>query len=65
MSGSLYPSQFVVKKPERKLGQAQMRDLLKANEVTDEIKQHEDFIFTFQVLDLASCGLIELSVANL
>ena len=35
-----------------------MRDLLKANEVIDEIKQHEDFTLTFRVLDLTSCGLI-------
>ena len=42
-----------------------MRDLLKANEVIDEIKQHEDFIFTFRVLDLISCGFIGVSDASL
>ena len=35
-----------------------MRDLLKANEVIDEIKQHE-------VLDLTSCGLIGVPNASL
>ena len=42
-----------------------MRDLLKANEVIDEIKQHEDFPFTFRILDLTSCGLIGVSDASL
>ena len=42
-----------------------MRDLLKANEVIDEIKQHEDFTVTFRVLDLTSCGLIGVSDASL
>ena len=41
-----------------------MRDLLKANEVIDEIKQHEDFTLTFRVLDLTSCGLIGVSDAS-
>ena len=42
-----------------------MRDVLRANEVTDEIKQHEDFTLTFRVLDLTSCGLIGVSDASL
>ena len=42
-----------------------MRDLLKANEVIDAIKQNEDFTLTFRVLDLASCGLIGVSGASL
>ena len=42
-----------------------MRDLLKANEVIDEIKQHEDLTFTYRVLDLTSCGLIGVSDASL
>ena len=40
-------------------------DLLKANEVIDEIKQHEDVTLTFRVLDLTSCGFIGVSVASL
>ena len=39
-----------------------MRDLIKAKEVVDEIKQREDFTLTFRVLDLTSCGLIGVSV---
>ena len=39
--------------------------MLKANEVIDEIKQHEDFTLTFGVLDLSSCGLIGVSEASL
>ena len=42
-----------------------MRDLIKANEVIDEIKQHEDFTLTNRVLDLTSCGLIGVSDASL
>ena len=42
-----------------------MRDVLRANEVTDETKQHEDFTLTFRVLDLTSCGLIGVSDASL
>ena len=42
-----------------------MRDLLKANEVIDEINQHEDFTLTFRVLELTSCGLIGVSDASL
>ena len=42
-----------------------MRDLLKANQVIDEIKQHEDFTLTLRVLDLTSCGLIGVSDASL
>ena len=38
----LYPFQFVVKVLQRRQGQARVRDLLKASEVTNEIKQHED-----------------------
>ena len=54
----LYPFQFVVKALQRRQGQARLRDLLEANEVIDEIKQHEDFTLTYRVLDLTSCGLI-------
>ena len=61
----LYPFQFVVKVLQRRQGQARVRDLLKANEVIDEIKQHEDFTLTFRVLDLTSCGLIGVSDASL
>ena len=46
-------------------GQARARDQLKANEVIDEITQHEDFTLTFRVLDLTSCGLIGVSDASL
>ena len=42
-----------------------MRDMLKANEVIDEIKQHENFTLTFGVLDLRWCGLIGVSDASL
>ena len=42
-----------------------MLDLIKANEVIDEIKQHEDFTMTYRVLDLTSCGLIGVSDASL
>ena len=55
----LYPFQFVVKVLRRRQGQAQVRDLLKANEVIDEIKQHEDLTLTFSVLDLTSCDSSE------
>ena len=61
----LYPFQFVVKVLQRRQGQARVRDLLKANEVIDEIKKHEDFTLTFRVLDLTSCGLIGVSDASL
>ena len=61
----LHPFQFDVKVLQRKQGQARVRDLLKANEVIDEIKQHEDFTLTFRVLDLTSCGLIGVSDASL
>ena len=61
----LYPLQFVVKVLQRRQGQARVRDLLKANEVIDEIKQHEDFTVTFRVLDLTSCGLTGVSDASL
>ena len=61
----LYPFQFVVKVLQRRQRQASVRDLLKANEVKDEIKQHEDFTLTFRVLDLTSCGLIGVSDASL
>ena len=60
----LYPFQFVVKVLQRRQGQARVRYLLKANEVIDEIKQHEDFTLTFGVLDLTSCGLIGVSDAS-
>ena len=39
--------------------------MFKANEVIDEIKQQEDFILTFRVLGLTSCGLIGVSNASL
>ena len=42
-----------------------MRDLLKASEVIDEIKQHEDFTLTYRVLDVTSSGLIRVSDASL
>ena len=40
----LYPFQFVVKALQRMQGQARVRDLIKANEVIDEIKQHGELI---------------------
>ena len=61
----LYLFQFVVKVLQRTQGQARVRDLIKANEVIDEIKQHEDFTLTYRVLDLTSCGLIGVSDASL
>ena len=61
----LYPFQFVVKVLQRRQGQARVRDLLKANDVIDETKQHEDFTLTFRVLHLPSCGLIGVSDATL
>ena len=61
----LHPFQFVVKVLQRRQGQARVRDLLKANEIIDEVKQHEDFTLTFGVLDLTSCGLIGVSDASL
>ena len=61
----LYPFQFVMKVLQRRQGQARVRDLLKAKEVIDETKQHEDFTLTFRVLDLTSCGLIRVSDASL
>ena len=42
-----------------------MQDLIKANEVVDEVKQYEDFTLTCRVLDLNSCGLIRVSDARL
>ena len=39
--------------------------MIKANEVIDEIKQHEDFTLTYRVLDLTPCGLIGVSDASL
>ena len=39
----LHLFQFVVKVLQRGQGQARVRDLLKASEVIDEIKQHQDF----------------------
>ena len=59
----LYPFQFVVKVLQRRQGQARVRDSVKANDVIDEIKQHEDFTLTFRVLDVTSCGLIAVSDA--
>ena len=61
----LYPFQFVENVLQRRQGQARVRDLLKANEVIDEINQHEDFTLTFSVWDLTSCGLIGVSDASL
>ena len=61
----LYLFQFVVKVLQRRQGQARVRDLLKASEVIDEIKQHQDFTLTCRVLDLTSCGLIGVSDASL
>ena len=57
--------QFVVKVLQRSQGQARVRDFIKANEVIDEIRQHEDFTLTCRVLDLTSCGLIGVSDASL
>ena len=57
--------QFVVKVLQRRQGQARLRDLIKANEVSDEIKQHEDFTLICRVLDLTSCGIIGVSDASL
>ena len=57
--------QFVVKVLERRQRQARVRDLIKAKEVIDEIKQHEDITFTYHVRDLTSCGLIGVSDASL
>ena len=65
MKELLYPFHFVLKVLERRQGQDRVRDLLKANEVIDKIKQHEDFTLTFRVLDWTSCGLIGVSVASL
>ena len=50
---------------QRRPVQARVRDLHKATDVNDEIKQHEDFTLTFRVLDLTSCGLIGVSDASL
>ena len=61
----LYPYQFVVKVLHRRQGQARVRDLVKANEVIDEIKQHENFTLTFRVLDLTSCELLGVSDTSL
>ena len=65
MKELLYPFQFVVKVLQRRQGQARVRDFLRASEVIDEIKQHEDFTLTFRVLDPTSCGLIGVSDASL
>ena len=61
----LYPFQFVLKVLQRRQGQVRVRDLIKANEVIDRIKQHEDFTLTYRVLDLTSCGIIGVSDASL
>ena len=58
----LCPFQFVVKVLQRRQGQAPMRNLLKANEVIDEIKRRKDFTLTFRVLDMTSFGLIGVSI---
>ena len=42
-----------------------VRDLLKANEVIDEVKQHENFTLISRVLDLTSCGFIGVSNSSL
>ena len=65
MKELLYSFQFVVKMLQRRQRQARVRNLLKANEGIDEIKQHEDFTLTFRVLDMTSCGLIGVSDASL
>ena len=61
----LYPFQFVVTMLRRRQRHARVRDLLKANEVIDEVKQHEDISLTFRVLDFTSCGLIGVSDVSL
>ena len=61
----LYPFQFVVTVLRRSQRLARVRDLLKANEVIDEVKQHEDISLTFRVLDFTSCGLIGVSDVSL
>ena len=63
--GGSLPFQFVVKVLQRRHGQARVRDLIKATEVIDGIKQHEDFTLTCRVLDLTSSGLIRVSDASL
>ena len=63
--GSMDDCNFVVKVLQRRQGQARVRDLIKAIEVIDEIKQHKDFTLTYRVLDLTSCGQIEVSNASL
>ena len=50
---------------EARTGPSARLELNKANEVIDEIKQHEDFTLTYRVLDLTSCGLIGMSDATL
>ena len=61
----LYPFQFVVKVLQRKQGEARVRVLIKANEVIDEINQHEDFTLTHRTLHLTSCGFIGVSDVSL
>ena len=61
----LYSFQFVMHVLQRRQGHARVRDLLKANDVIDEIKQHEGFTSTYRVLDLTSCGFIGVSDASL
>ena len=55
----------VVKVLQPRQGQARVRALLSANEVIDEIKQHEDSTLSLRVLDLTSCGLIGVPDARL
>ena len=57
----LHPSQFIVKVLQRRQGQARARDLVKANEVVDEVKPCEDISRVFAL----KCGLIGVSDASL
>ena len=56
------PFQFVV---QRKQGHSRVRNLMRANEVIDEIKQCEEFHFDLTVLDLNNCGPIGVFDASL
>ena len=50
---------------QRRQGQARVRDVLKASQVVDDLKQCEDVTSTFRVLDLTSQRLIGVSGASL
>ena len=56
------PFQFVVQRKQRR---GRVRNLMRANEVIDEIKQCEEFQFDLTVLDLNNCGLIGVFDASL